>query len=174
MKDRLAPLLQHFELRSRVFYTGNLCQLVNFDAVEGVGHLHLLKAGTLEITAPGTVVQRIDEPSLIFYPRIASHRLQPEGREGADLVCASIEFGADVGNPLILGLPALLVLPLHEAPAIAGVLDALFSEAFAEHNGREAALNRLCEVVLIHLLRHTVEHGLLRAGVIAGLADARL
>lgn len=38
-----------------------------------------------------------------------------------------------------------------------GVLDALFTEAFDERSGRDAALNRLSEVVLVYLLRHAIE-----------------
>jgi AraC-like DNA-binding protein len=173
MDDRLAPLLQRFELRSRVFYAGNLCSLVNFDAVEGVGHLHLLKAGRLQLTAPDGRVQELAEPSLIFFPRASHHRLGANEADGADLVCASVEFGASFGNPLVHGLPPLLVLPLREAPAMRGVLDALFTEAFDERSGRDAALNRLSEVVLVYLLRHAIEHGLLRSGVVAGLSRAR-
>ena len=174
MDDRLGPLLQRFELRSRVFYAGNLCSLVNFDAVEGVGHLHLLKAGRLQLTAPDGRVQELAEPSLIFFPRASQHRLGADEADGADLVCASVEFGASFGNPLVQGLPPLLVLPLREAPAMRGVLEALFTEAFDERSGRDAALNRLSEVVLVYLLRHAIEHGLLRSGVVAGLGDARL
>jgi AraC-like DNA-binding protein len=174
MDDRLAPLLQRFELRSRVFYAGNLCSLVNFDAADGVGHFHLLKAGRLRLTAPDAQVTLLDQPSLIFFPRPSRHRLTAEEADGADLVCASVEFGASLGNPLVHGLPPLLVMPLHQTPAMACVLDALFTEAFADRSGRDAALNRLSEVVLIHLLRHVIERGLLRAGVVAGLADARL
>jgi AraC-like DNA-binding protein len=174
MDDRLAPLLQRFELRSRVFYAGNLCRLVNFDAVEGVGHLHLLKAGRLQLTSPDGRVRTFDEPSLIFFPRPARHRLHADPAEGADLVCASVEFGAAIGNPLVQGLPSPMVLPLREAPALTAVLEALFTEAFAERGGRDAALNRLSEVVLIYLLRHAVAGGLLQAGVVAGLADSRL
>jgi AraC-like DNA-binding protein len=174
MDDRLAPLLQRFELRSRVFYAGNLCSLVNFDAIEGVGHFHLLKAGRLQLTSPDGQVREFNEPSLIFFPRATRHRLHSDPAEGADLVCASVEFGAAIGNPLVYGLPSPLVLPLREAPSLAGVLDALFTEAFAEHGGREAALGRLSEVVLIHLLRHALASGLVQSGVVAGLADSRL
>lgn len=78
-----------------------------------------------------------------------SHAFSSDQVNGADLVCASVEFGASLGNPLVHGLPAPLVLPLSEAPALANVLDALFTEAFAERNGRHAALNGLSEVVLI-------------------------
>lgn len=157
-----------------MFYAGNLCSLVNFDAVDGVGHLHLLKAGRLQLTAPDGRVQELTEPSLIFFPRASHHRLGSDQSDGADLVCASVEFGASFGNPFIHGLPPLLVVHLREAPAMGSVLDALFTEAFGERSGRDAALNRLSEVVLVYLLRHAVEGGLLRSGVVAGLADARL
>lgn len=174
MDDRLTPLLQRLELRSRVFYAGRLCSLITFDAAHGVGHLHLLKAGRLQVMTPDGRRLSFDEPSLIFFPRAGSHTLLPDEDVGADLVCASVAFGASLANPVVQGLPPLLTLPLHEAPAIAGVLDALFSEAFAAGKGREAALDRLSEVVLIFLLRHAVERGTLQTGVLAGLADARL
>ncbi len=174
MDDRLAPLLQRFELRSRVFYAGNLCSLVSFDAVEGVGHLHVLKAGQLQLTASDGRVQFFNEPSLIFFPRPSPHRLSADPANGADLVCASVEFGASFSNPLVLGLPELMVLSLRDMPAMASVLDALFAEALVERSGRDAALNRLSEVVLVYLLRHAIERGQLQSGLVAGLADSRL
>lgn len=175
MHDFLTPLLDRFELRSRVFYAGNLCSLVNFDAVVGVGHFHLLKAGRLHLTRPGAAAIELRGPSLVFFPRSTQHRLQADPTDGADLVCASVEFGAAVGNPLLNELPEPMVLPLSEAPALASVLEALFSEAFDERSGgRGVALNRLCEVVLIYMLRHVVESGSLESGVVAGLADIRI
>jgi AraC-like DNA-binding protein len=107
-------------------------------------------------------------------PPPTTHRLRADDGDGADLVRVSNEFGTGFGNPLIQGPSALLVLPLREAPAIDGVLDALLTEAFAEHSGRDAAPSRLSEAVPIHLLRHADECGLLQSGVVAGLADARL
>lgn len=72
-------------------------------------------------------------------------------------------------------LPDQLVLPISETPALVGVLDALFTDAFDERRvGRGVVLNRLCEVMLIYTLRHALANGLLRACVITGLADARL
>lgn len=174
MDDRLAPLLNRSELRSRVFYAGNLCSLVDFDGLDGVGHLHVLRAGRLQLTTPDGQVQDLAEPSLIFFPRASHHRLAADPAEGADLVCASVEFGAASGQALVRGMPSRVVVPLREAPAMGHVLEALFAEAFTEHAGRDAALNRLGEVVLIHLLRHLVERGQLRSGVVAGLADPRL
>jgi len=174
MHDPLATLLQRFDLKARVFYTGNLCTLVNFDANDGVGHLHLLKAGAMALIGSNGVPLQFAEPTLLFYPRAAQHRIQPDPHAGADLVCASVEFGAKVGSPLAHGLPELLAIPMRELPQLTGVLDALFAEAFTPGTGREAALNRLAEVVLIYVLRHALDRGLLKSGVMAGLADERL
>ena len=174
MSDRLASLLTRFELKSRVFYAGNLCSLVNFDAVEGVGHLHLLKRGNLEVIKANGEVLRLTEPSLLFYPRPASHRLRADENAGVDLICASVEFGGQDLNPVVVGLPPLMVVPLSAMPNLRLVLEVLFTEAFSEHCGRGAALDRLSEVLLIYLLRHAMKEGFVESGVIAGLADPRL
>lgn len=174
MNDPLATLLQRFDLKARVFHTGNLCTLVNFDADDGVGHLHLLKAGAMALIGSNGEPLQLTEPTLLFYPRAAKHRILPDEHGGADLVCASVEFGEKIGNPLAHGLPDLLAIPMRELPQLAGVLDALFIEAFNPGTGREAALNRLAEVVIIYVLRHTWDRGLLKSGVMAGLADGRL
>lgn len=174
MSDRLAALLHRFELRSRVFYAGQLCSLVNFDAVPGVGHLHILRQGELDLIGPDGLGTRLTEPSLVFFPRAATHRLSADEAMGADLICASVHFGTEFGNPLVTGLPASVVIPLAAAPAMQRVLELLFDEAFHEHCGRGAALDRLSELLLIHLLRHVLDTGLLQSGVMAGLADPRL
>lgn len=54
------------------------------------------------------------------------------------------------------------------------ILDLMFQEAFADQRGRQAVLDRLCEVLVVMLLRHCVEHGVTRGGALAGLADARI
>ena len=42
------------------------------------------------------------------------------------------------------------------------------------HCGREAALERLFELLIILLLRYLLDHHQLRTGMMAGLADMRL
>jgi AraC-like DNA-binding protein len=172
--DSLDVFLQRFELRARVFYAGNLCGLVNFDAAAGVGHLHLLKAGEVEVIGPDGLGTRYAAPSLLMFPRVSPYRMRMDDPAGAELICASVEFGAQFGNPLVQALPAVVSLPLKAAGALDAVLQALFAEAFAQHSGRAGLLDRLCEVVMIYLLRHVADSGALRGGVAAGLADPRL
>lgn len=176
MDESLTALLQRFELEARVFYAGNLCSLAHFDggADDGIGHLHLFRGGRLDVIGPDGLAVAVPEPTLLFFPRASPHWLRPDPNEGADLVCASIAFGGGFGNPLVRSLPTLLMLPLARMTTLPAILQALFAEAFAEHSGRHAVLDRLCEIVLIHVLRHAVDARLMAGGLIAGLADARL
>jgi len=174
MQDRLAALLNRFELRARVFQTGALCQAVSFDAAQGVGHIHVLRRGVLKLVTSGARPRTLAEPSLIFYTRPCTHRLLPHGPEGVDLVCATVEFGALMQNPLTQAVPPVVVLPLCRDGALSDALDLLFREAASIHCGRQAVLDRLSEVVIVLLLRHLMDQNLVSSGLLAGLADPRL
>jgi AraC-like DNA-binding protein len=173
--DRLAHLLEHFALRARVFHSGLVCGSELFDASDSTGHLHVLRAGVVELQdSRGECLQRLDRPSLAFYPRPVAHRLATPPGESAELVCASVAFGQAGADPLSAALPNPLVLALDEAPALSQLLALLFDEAFEQYCGRSAALDRLSELVVLHLLRIAMSGGGPRIGVLAGLADPRL
>lgn len=170
MQDRLVWLLERFELRTEVFHSGRVLRCVSHDAAEGVGHLHLLRGGSVRLESPGSRPRRVDEPSAIFYLNPTSHSLTP-GRDGADLVCANVDFGVGRGNPLRLALPDVVVLTLASAPALADVLTLLFREAAENHCGRQTVLDRLSEVALIQILRELMDQQLMEVGLLAGLSD---
>lgn len=107
-------------------------------------------------------------------PRPYAHRLIANERDGADVVCAHIQFGAGGRNPVPDSLPALVLIPLAELTKAEALLQLLYDEAFSENCGRQAALDRLCEILLIRLLRYCLDHGLAQGGTLAGLADPRL
>ena len=174
MTDRLASLLSHFDLNARVFHTGKLCQSVTFDASEGVGYVHVLKQGTMDVETVGGSTVRIDTPSMLFYMKPMTHRLLPEGKDGVELVCGSIDFGAGCENPLTQAVPSPLIIPLANQQQLPLTLDLLFAEAFSEECGRQEAMNRLCELVVIQLMRHLMDTGEIDFGPLAGLADTRL
>lgn len=169
--DPLAALFTHVTPSARTFYTGNLCQALRFS---GAGHLHLLKAGELTVSRSGEADLEFFEPTLLFFPRGLTHDFAVDPKRGADLVCATVELGGAEGNPIGLGLPECVVLPLAEHPALRPVCDLLVGEAFAEGGGRQTALDRLFEYLLILIVRHVIECGVVSTGVLAGLADPRL
>jgi len=174
MSDRLSALLQRFELRARVFHGGVLCGAAGFAESPGVGHLHLLRQGRLDVTGAQGRCTVLDEPGVLFFPRPTAHRLDGGEAPGAEIVSATVEFGLGEENPLLQALPPQLVVPLARLPALALVQQMLFAEANGQRCGHDAAVNRLVEVLLIQLLRYTIEQRLVPGGLMAGLADARL
>lgn len=172
--DRLSHLLDRLSLSAGVFHVGNICGAHSFDHASEVGHIHVVRAGPVRLLGGTEGGISITVPSLLFMPRATAHRLVADDRAGADVVCASIRFGAGGRNPVTDALPALLVVPLDELPGAGSLLDLIHEEAFSNHGGRQASLDRLCELLLIRLLRHCLEQGVARGGALSGLADARL
>lgn len=172
--DRLSPLLERFSLSAGVFYTGNICGVHDFERDAKRGHVHLIKRGPVQLFGGPEGGFSITEPSLLFMPRADVHTLIADDRDGADVVCATIQFGAGGSNPITDSLPSLVVVPLSELPGSQALLELLYEEAFSDQCGRQAALDRLCEVLLIRLLRCCLERGLAKGGALSGLADPRL
>jgi AraC-like DNA-binding protein len=172
--DRLSTLLSQFGVRANLFYSGKLCGLSSYDGAEGRGYIHLLQAGSVTLLGPDRKDLLLIRPSLIFMPRPSRHQLFAGESEGAQLLCASMEFEGGVDNPLSASLPECLVLSLDELPMLADTLKWMFLEAAGSHCGREAALERLFELLVILLFRHLLDHHQLHTGVMAGLADPRL
>lgn len=169
--DPFAALFAHVAPKARTFFTGKLCQTAQFT---DAGHLHLLTGGELTVVQTGQGDLQFDEPTLLFFPRGRVHSFAVNPERGADLVCATVELGGAEGNPIGQGLPELVVLPLSSHPALAPACDLLLGEAFSERGGRQAALDRLFDYLLILIVRHVVESGRVATGVLAGLADPRL
>ncbi len=174
MSDEIDTLLTRFELRTRVLFSGQHCGVANFDDGQGVGHLHVMRKGQLDVLLPDGSVQTVSAPAALFFPRATPHRLRAPEVDGPDLICASVVCGAALGQQLMAELPAMLAVPLEDHPGLQMSLQLLFDEAFAERQGRAAAVDRLSELVLIHLLREVLKQGHLKAGVLGGLADPRL
>jgi AraC-like DNA-binding protein len=174
MNDQIDLLLQAFSLKARLIFMGNLCDITNFDAGEGVAHIHVLRGGKMDVMPGQGSRLELREPSLLFFPRPTNHRLLPVMPEGADLLCTSIEFGLGPGNPLVQALPPMMIVPCAAAPGLTGVLDVFFNEASGSQQGRTSALRHLAELVLMYTVRYGFEHGQLHSGMMAGLADARL
>jgi AraC-like DNA-binding protein len=172
--DRLSFLLHRFSLSAGVFYTGQICGVHHFERDPQRGHVHLIKRGPVKLAGGPEGTLAITEPTLLFLPRPDSHRLIANDRDGADVVCASIQFGGGGHNPITDSLPPMVLVPLADLSGAAALLELLYDEAFAEQCGRQAALDRLCELLLIKLLRHCLDHGMAQGGTLAGLADARL
>jgi AraC-like DNA-binding protein len=172
--DRLSGLLQHFALSARVFYSGRLCGTARFDEESGAGHLHVLRAGRLDLVDARGAARRLEGPSLLFFARPAPHRLASVDDEEAELLCASVAFGSGGVDPISAALPSPLVVDLAQSAMLARLVELLFEEAFSGLCGRPVALDRLAELLVLNLLRQAMASGMAAGGMIAGLADPRL
>lgn len=169
--DIFAALFAQTAPSARAFFAGNLCTAAQFTEC---GYLHLLKKGELTLSRTGEEDITISEPMLLFFPRGRAHRFTGAAEGGADLVCAKVDLGGDVGNPIGEGLPELILLPLSDHPALGPICDLLLAEGFGENDGRQAAIDHLFDYLLILVVRHVVAKGLVNDGVLGGLADPRL
>lgn len=171
--DRLSTLLVHFGIGADTFHSGPLHGALDTRDLQQRGRVYLLKDGQASLEMPdGTL--RIPEPSLVLVPRPLPHRLVATKADRAQVVAASLRFDGGIDNPLSVALTDTIVMPLKQIPMIAGTLDWLFDEAFAEHCGREAVMNRLFELMVIQFLRHMMAYHSMTTGMMSGLADLRL
>lgn len=172
--DRLSPLFARSVPSARVFYSGNLCQISTFEAEINVGHVHLMRKGTMSVIDRHGRTSRVEEPSLLFFPQSSAHRLVPDDADGVDLVCASVDLGDEARGALISAMPEVLVIPLNQSSSLSPALNLLFQEAFDEQCGRQAALDLLMEYLLILLLRYLLDSSSVTTGILAALGDPRL
>jgi AraC-like DNA-binding protein len=171
--DLLAPFFERFTFSARMFYSGAFCG-ISPNLNEQAGYVHVLKKGTLTITHPHARPIIIDTPSIIFLPRPHEHRLHAPDEEGTELVCATVEFGIGMLNPLTASFPQPFITPLDAMPELAPTLSLLFSESASDLPGRQTALDSLFEYVLVLLFRSAINSRLVDSGVLLGLSDPRL
>ena len=179
--DRLSGLLERFRIRAHLFHTGALCGVTHFDALPGRGFLNVLRRGEMVVRhrpRSGAVRSvKVVEPSLLFYPRPLLHDFHNAPSEGADFVCATLDFDGGAMHPLARALPPLVLLPLRAAPGLEQSLALLFAETERVRCGQRLLADRLFEVVLLQLLRWLIDHSdqvEVPRGLLTGLGDPQL
>lgn len=179
--DRLSSLLQHFRVHAHLFHAGPLCGLTRFAAEPGRAFLHVLRRGEMVLThrARSGAPRRIEvaEPTLFFYPRPLAHDFHNAPAEGADFVCATLDFEGGDRHPLARALPPLVMLPLRSVDGLEQTLALLFSETERVRCGQRVLANRLFEVLLLQLLRWLLDHpqeGGVPKGLLTGLSHPLL
>ncbi len=179
--DRLSALLERFRVHAHLFHAGPLCGVTHFDAQEGRAFLHVLRRGEMVVThrprsgAPRRI--KVTEPTLLLYPRPLEHQFHNAPAEGSDFVCATVDFEGGVRHPVVMSLPAVVVLPLRSVDGIEQTLALLFAETERVRCGQRLLADRLFEVLLLQVLRWLLdhpEHGAMTEGLIHGLAHPKL
>ena len=172
--DPLSLLLDRLNVRAHLFFFGSLCGPSSFEADAGRGHLHLLRSGKIEVRSPGEPTVVLTTATLILFARPRGYTLYSDPQPGADLVCANIDFEGEAGNPLLIGLPDRLIIPLDDLRGLGTTLELMFEEAFTPDHGQRVAVDRLLDVLMVLLLRHCMHIRRIDRGVLAGFAEPRL
>lgn len=167
--DRLEPFFEKFSLTARMFYSGQLCGITGNHESKQAGHLHVL-IGTMKVIRHNGREMVIDRPSILFFPRPRRHQLYALEEEGTELVCAKIEFGARMLNPLVASLPEPLVVQLIAFPLLRRLCSFCSRGAFLELPRRQASNDRLFEFVFVLLMRSVMD----ALWSTAGLSDSPL
>src|SRR5262245_42482001 len=114
MADRLQALFAHFSITARTFHAGALCGITTLDGTGSDGQLHLIRHGDVEVRHGKAKPLKINEPSLLLYPRPLAHRFVTDAKRGADFVCANLSFEGGDANPIAAALPPFVCLPLRK------------------------------------------------------------
>lgn len=96
--------------------------------------------------------------------------------ESFQMLCCHLRFGPARLNPLFDMIPPVLQLSSDEPSRqnLDPIIQLLLEENRQPRCGHETVLNRLAEVLLVHVLRYVMKHQKIETGVLAGLADIRL
>jgi len=98
-----------------------------------------------------------------------------KGKGSVAWVQARLDFGQVKNNPLYYSLPAVVQLEGGGQDAdLQPIIALMLEEARKERCGHQTAVNRLAEVLLIHILRFVIGSMQMEQGVLAGLSDLRL
>lgn len=173
--DHFSPLLTQFGFTATLFFRGEFCGANEFRASDGYGQLHLVRGGRVIMHHGDRPPIEVDTPALVFYPRPLDHRLVVPPDSRAELLCANLVFRHPQRNPLATSLPDVIRIPLDAIKGLGPTLLMMFEESAGENAlGRHFILDRLCDVLVIHVIRHALESGHVKTGTLAGLSEPRL
>lgn len=172
--DRLSQLLGRHCFSAKVFYNGEFCGSNGFDEEGKSGHLHIVRRGLITMNHEDRPALHIEEPSIVLYMRGLNHQLCVPAESPAKLLCARIAFEDGMQNPLTKALPDCLEIPLKNMLHVTSLLDMLFKEADMVYPGQQMTLDRLCDVVVVQVVRYAFETGQLAENTLSGLADKGL
>lgn len=170
--DQLEAVFGRTRTSALIFYSGCIDGVVDIPIKPGRGYLHLVEKGGVSVRSrhEGQVVFR--GPTAILLPRPNEHQLVSED-EGANVVCAEIDFGGD-HNPFQVALPDILHVELNMGGLLHDALGLLFHEARVGGIGSQLILDRVAEIALLYVIRHALAVPTDYVGFLGGLSHSTL
>jgi len=195
--DVLSDILKSSRLNANVFLHSSFCgswavdtsgsQQATFHVVaRGACWLHLpdladpepLRAGDLVVfprDAPHVISDSATPPG----PEVPRNQPAESDAVGASvsLICGYFEFGENRWNPLLDAMPTFLVIR-NETTSDTGHMNSLINfmiyEAETNKEGSDVVIDRLSDVLFIHVVRTYINQYQPNKGFIAALSDKKL
>ena len=142
--DRLSNLISHFQIRAEWPLSLDSSNLILTGGENGLDTL---------------ILHLRSRPSVVAQTAVVAH--------------AKVDFGGR-DNPLFEALPCKIEVDLKEEPNIKAIAELIVKESSSPRCGGGFALDRLCELLLVNLLRQHIEQQGAEPGLFAGLAHPKL
>lgn len=187
--DPLTDALIHFPLHAHVYASPRVCGAWR---INPTGHhqagFHLVSEGQCWLHQDGFEPRALHAGDLVFVAHDCWHVLSPdqcikddrtvltfeENGEPFEVICGSVEFPGGMGRSLIAGLPAMVVIPGADMVGqdnVRALGRLMANESQGTNRGARIIQDRLADVLLTLALRHLMNTGAARKGLLAGLAD---
>ena len=142
--DRLSSLVSHFEIAARP--------------------VHIIDDANLVVLGGDNSPERV---------WLSFAESQCKVKQQAVLAKAHLDYGG-TANPILDALPTEITIDLKSELELAALAQLIVSEINVPRCGGQIALDRLCEFLLVSMLRKQIETRPSDTGLLAGLADPNL
>lgn len=201
MVDILSDILSKVKLSSVVYFKSDFSEPWGMDIPKGpFAQFHIVTKGQCVLKTRDKSIQ-LFAGDIVVFPFGASHWLANNEKskryqgqdvvqsilsgkslfEGAQLsttlVCGHFEFARSLDHPFIKELPSMMHIrdtDLKQFSWLKSITDLVIEEAGKEQSGSEAIINKLGEILFVHILRVFIEKNKSTNGFIAAIQDERI
>jgi len=171
--DRLSSLLELFGPKTeKIEILTEQYSRINF---AGDSSIALVRCGNAELNFDSNYGKFIEAGDILWITPGNSPVLNSM-TGNFEMLCCHLCFGPVRLNPLFDIIPAVVQVKNNEPSRqnLNPITQLLLEESLQQRCGQKTVLNRLAEVLLVHVLRYVIKQQKIETGVLAGLADIRL
>ena len=189
-------VIQMLRLKAHVFLHSSFCGDYAVEiAGSGKATFHVVAKGNCWLHMPDAPEPiQMHEGDLLVFPQDAAHTLSTDSifpsrkvprnkhtstpvGDYVSLICGYIDFMQSRWNPILESLPPCLILrreDKHHTSELKSLLGFIIKETQAEFMGTDTVIDRLSDVLFIHVLRAHLEKERGQSGYLAALFDPKI
>ncbi len=172
-----SQVLQLIRLRAEIYYDATQCGVWSLDnPPSGLTCFHLLMHGQCMLEIPQVFSGSLSQGDLVIFPYEMAHTLQsitPD--DTTSVMCGHIFFAHQASHTVLQALPSFLHLKSHETQAWLPPLQQLIDyEKTIRPTHSKPMIERLSELLFLHVLQHVMADSTSLSGVLALYAHPKL